>query len=94
MNLPARLDRLDRRSSRIERPTIDGPHHLQDAGDVLALVETAVHLAQADVTATPLEQARTLGALAGIALKALAARDLEARVEALERVLKLRKERR
>lgn len=93
MTLPARLDRLDRRlyvRAAPAAPTVE----VDDAADVLALVALAVKEAQSDLTATPLERARTLAMLAGIALKAIEARDLEARVEALERVLKQRKERR
>ena len=97
MSLPTRLDRLDRRDRRLllaAPPPAPTPLRLTSVADVLALVEVAVQETQADAVATPIERARTLGALAGVALKALEARDLEARVEALERVLKLRKERR
>ena len=97
MSLPTRLDRLDRRDRRLllsAPPPAPTPLRLTSAVDVLALVEAAVQEAQADVAATPIERARTLGVLASVALKALEARDLEARVEALERVLKLRKEKR
>ena len=40
----------------------------------------------------PTERARTLGMLAGLALRAMESRDLDARLEAVERVLKLRKD--
>jgi hypothetical protein len=92
VTLPARLDRLDRRlyvGAVDATPTVE----VVNAASVLALVALAVREAQTDLTATPLERARALGALAGVALKALEARDLEARVEALERVLKQRKAR-
>jgi len=88
MSVPARLDRVDRRlvvgaSQHFTTSTVD----VDSAADVLALIATAARAAQSDATATPLERARTLGTLAGVALKALAVRDLEARVEALERIL-------
>ena len=91
MNLPARLDRIDRRAS--ARPP-GPPVSLDSPAAVLALLETAAGAALTDREAEPLERARTLAALASVALKALEARDLAARVEALERVLKQRKERR
>ena len=94
MNLPSRVSRLDRRAITADRRTAALPARLQSHSDVLALLEAAIQLAEADAGAEPLDQARTLGALASVALKALEARDLEARVAAVERVLKLRKERR
>jgi hypothetical protein len=91
--LPARLDHLDRRPHAAVWPVPDAePVRLDGAADVLALVGLAVEEARRDARATPLERARTLGMLAGVALKAIEARDLEARVEALERTLKGRAE--
>ena len=72
MSLPTRLDRLDRRDRRLMLsgpPAVQPPPRLASAADVLALVEAAVQEAQADVAATPIERARTLGALASVALK-------------------------
>ena len=94
MSLPTRIDRVDRRLLRTPREVVPEPLQLASAADVLALVETAARMTQADLEASPFKRARTLGALASVALKALEARDLEARVEALERVLKQRRERR
>ena len=92
MTLDTRLQRLDRRVT-AHRLGGDGPAPLRlgDAADVLALVEEAANEARADRAADPLDRARTLGYLAGIALKTLEQRDLTARVEALERVLKQRR---
>jgi hypothetical protein len=93
MTLPRRLERLDRRvvlatsASRTE-PSVS----LATASDVLTLLELATTAALSDLEAPPTERARTLGYLAGVALKALEVRGLEARVEALERVLHRRRE--
>ncbi len=90
MTLDRRLDRIGRRAA----PPASGvavPRPLDAAGDVLAIVEEAIREAWRDGAADPLDRARTLGYLAGVAIKALEARDLTARVEALERVLKLRR---
>jgi hypothetical protein len=64
---------------------------LDQPADVLALLGDAAALAAADAAADPLDRARTLGYLAGVALRAMEARDLAARVEALEAVLKQRR---
>jgi hypothetical protein len=51
-----------------------------------------VNQVRADPTTDPTERARTLGMLSGLALRAMDSRDLDARLEAVERVLKLRKD--
>jgi hypothetical protein len=64
---------------------------LQTAADVLALLEEQVAAVRAAPEATTLERARCIGFLAGIALRAIEAGDLAARIEGLEAALKLRK---
>ena len=51
-----------------------------------------VNMVRADQFADPLERARTVGFLAGVALRVMEARDLSDRLEAVERVLKLRQD--
>jgi hypothetical protein len=63
---------------------------LDSPADVLAVLAEQANAVRADAEADPLEKARTLGLLAGLALRAMEARDLDARLEAVERVLKLR----
>src|SRR5262245_13001189 len=63
---------------------------LQTAADVLALLEEQVEAVRAEQEAGALEKARTIGYLAGIALKAIEAGNLAARIEMLEAVLKQR----
>ncbi len=66
------------------------PFRLKTARDLLALLEEQVQAVRSDPEAGPLEKARTIGHLAGIALKAMEVADLAPRVEALEAILKRR----
>jgi hypothetical protein len=65
---------------------------LQTAQDVIDLLEEQVEIIRAETEAGTLEKARTIGFLAGVALKAIEAGNLAARIEMLERVLKQRAE--
>jgi hypothetical protein len=67
------------------------PFRLKTARDILALIEEQVNAIRDEPEAGTLEKARTIGYLAGIALKAVEVADLSARLEAVERVLKRRK---
>jgi hypothetical protein len=58
---------------------------------VLALIEEQVGAIRGDDTLTTVERARTVGYLAGVALRAIEAGDLAARIEAVEAVLKARR---
>jgi hypothetical protein len=71
-------------------PVIPLPFRLQTAQDVIDLLQEQVSLVRAETSAGALEKARTVGYLAGVALKAIEAGNLAARVEMLEAVLKLR----
>ena len=90
MNLVRRVQVLEEREAVMRRLT--PPLPLDAPTDVLALIEEQVNAVRADPYADPAERARTLGLLAGLALRAMEGRDLQARLEAVERVLKLRKE--
>jgi hypothetical protein len=67
------------------------PFRLETAADVLALLEEQIGALRTDSTLSTVERARAVGYLAGIALKAIEAGDLTARLEALEAVLKQRR---
>ena len=67
------------------------PFRLKTAADVLALLEEQVSAVRAEGAASTLEKARVVGYLAGIALRAIEAGDLAARLEAVEATLKVRK---
>lgn len=64
---------------------------LKTVQDVIALIEEQVNAVRADQEAGTLEKARTIGYLSSIMLKAVETADLEARIEALERVLSERR---
>ena len=66
------------------------PFRLKTAADVLRLLEEQVEAVRVEREAGTLEKARTIGYLAGVALKAIEAGNLAARIEMLEAVLKQR----
>src|SRR5262245_1264477 len=66
------------------------PFRLQTAADVLSLLEEQVEAVRTEREAGTLEKARVVGYLAGVALKAIEAGNLAARIEMLEMVLKQR----
>jgi len=69
---------------------LDSPAKIQTAQDVLYLMEETINdVREADADA--LVRARCIGYLAAITLKAVETANLEARVEAVEETLKLRK---
>jgi hypothetical protein len=91
MMLTRRVERLDRRLPHgADSTTSLLTLRFDSATDVLAILDLAAAVAVSDRAAEPIERARALAHIAGVALKALQVRDLEARVEALERVLRMR----
>jgi hypothetical protein len=95
MNLVRRVIRLEQCSAEVQRVravAVPRPMQLDRPGDVLALLAEQANEVRADQAADPVEKARTLGFIASIALRAMEARDLTARLEAIERVLKLRRD--
>jgi len=94
MNIVRRVQSLEERAGgRLMRLVPAGPVPLDSPADVLAVIAEQVNAVRADAGADPVEKARTLGLLAGIALRAIESRDVIARLEAVERVLKLRADR-
>jgi hypothetical protein len=63
---------------------------LRTAADVLALLEEQAGAVRADERAGALEKARAVGFLASVALRAIEAGNLAARIEMLEAILKQR----
>ena len=90
-------DREYKRSARAgDSPTpgqtlVPLPFRLKTAADVLKLLEEQVAAVRGEPNAGTLEKARCVGYLAGVALKAIEAGDLAARLEAVESVLKARR---
>ena len=72
-------------------PAVSVEFRLETAGDVIALIENQVQSVLDDVEAGALEKARCVGYLASVSLKAIECGNLAARLEALEAVLKARK---
>ncbi len=70
--------------------TLPPASRLQTAQDVIDLLQEQVEVVRAERNAKPLDKARTIGFLAGIALRAIDAGNLAARIEMLETVLKQR----
>src|SRR4051794_39344032 len=65
-------------------PALPLPVRVQTAKDVLALVADQMAVVQAAEDASTCERARTIGTLAGVALRAIEAADVAARLEQLE----------
>lgn len=86
----ARMNRAGERGTPCGTP-LPLPFRLKTVRDVLTLLEEQINAVREDKEAGTLEKARTIGYLAGIALKAVETADLEARVAALEEVLQGRK---
>jgi hypothetical protein len=76
-------------SSRAKLPA----RRLQNVQDVIDLLEEQVEAVRAALWASPLDKARAIAHLAGVARKSIESGILAARVEMLETVLNLRKER-
>ena len=88
MNIVRRVEMLEARP--LLRVLPSEPVPLDSPADVLALLTEQVNVVRADALADPTERARTIGFLASLALRAMEAREITARLEAVERVLKLR----
>jgi hypothetical protein len=79
-----------RRSGDACTTPLPGDFRLQTAQDVIDLLQEQVAAVRAVKNVGTTERARTVGYLAGIALRAIEAGTMAARLEALEAVLKLR----
>ena len=95
MSIYNRLERLVR-NRRLRRPGAEAtrpvplPVRLKTAADLLTLLEEQITAVRGAPEAGALDTARVVGFLAGIALKAMDAGNLEARIAMLEAVLKQR----
>ena len=74
------------------RPVIPPDLRLKTADDVLELLRSQLQAVLVATDCTTLERARTIGYLATITLKAIEVGDVAARVEAVEAILKQRKD--
>jgi hypothetical protein len=82
--------RARRNGSRTPPGQVDlpAPFRLRVAQDLVGLLEEQIDAVRGDPAAGTLEKARCVGSLVNVALRALEQRDLTARIEALELVLK------
>jgi hypothetical protein len=95
MSLARRVGKLEQKVPQVlavRAVPVPPPLPLNQPADVLEVLAEQVNAVRSDLGADPLERARTLAMLAGISLRAMELRDLAARLEAGERVLKLRRE--
>jgi hypothetical protein len=72
-------------------PAVRVEFRLETAGDIIALIENQVQAVLDDAEAGTLEKARCVGHLTSASLKAIECGNLAARLEAVETVLKARK---
>ncbi len=89
MNLVKRVENLELLRQRLVPQEVVP---LNKPDDVLAVLAEQVQLVRSDAYAEPTDRARTLVSLSTVALRAMHDRDVEARLEAVERVLKLRRD--
>ena len=68
------------------------PLPVEHPSELLAVLAEQINAVRADHTAEPMERARTIGMLASVALRVVEANGLAERLEAVEKVLKLRRE--
>ena len=85
--------RARRRGSRVPPARVDlpTPFRLCKAQDLIDLLEEQIDAVRGDLSSTSLERARLIGSLIMTGAKLLELRDLGARVEALEAVLRKRR---
>ncbi|QDU23764.1 hypothetical protein [Urbifossiella limnaea] len=86
-----RLARLGRAVFLPTTCTAAAPVRLRSPADVLALLEAETARVRADSAADPVARARAVGTLARVALSAIEADQMAARVAALEAVLARRR---
>jgi hypothetical protein len=81
------------RSKRMGSPTppasveLPAAFRLRTAQDLVDLVQEQIDAVRRDPVARPIEKARCVGSLVGVALRTLEQRDLTSRIEALEAIL-------
>jgi hypothetical protein len=78
--------------NRLEGPETPPPRRLQTAKDVIDLLQEQVETLRAERWAGAVQKARAIGYLAGLARKAIETCTLADRLEALDTILRQRKE--
>jgi hypothetical protein len=88
-----RYDRERKRLLRAQegaRPVLAAPVRLKVAEDVEALLDEAVRIIRSDRKAKGVERARALTQVASVALRLVESHTLQERLDAVERVLRIR----
>ena len=83
--------RLQRAAGRTSLPEVPSLTRLRVSADVEAVLSRAVELATNDQKARDVEKARALAHIAAVALRLIEVHDLGQRLQALERILVLRR---
>lgn len=86
-----------RRAGKVDAPakvSLPAPLRIQTARELLSLLEEQLNALRSDAALGTVERARSIGALAGVSLRAIEVAGLEDRVLALEKVLAHRRSRR
>jgi hypothetical protein len=86
-----RIQRLETHFNRSNPIPHGPPRQLQTVHDIIDLLQVQVEAVRAAMGIDTVEKAKTIGYLAGVALKAIQTGTLATRMEALEAVLKQRK---
>lgn len=86
--LKKRRQRAAKRGQQKSPPRVPAGFRLKTAQDALDVLWFYVQAVDEALDATALEKARTIGYLTSVALRAIEAGDLAARIEALEAMLK------
>lgn len=84
--------RTGRSDSPTGRPPLPADYRLRRVEQVLELLQEQIQALRDDQTISTAERARTIGFLCSTSLRAIEAADLAGRVEALEQVLRQRRE--
>src|SRR3954468_3880791 len=96
MTLCRRLCDLEARAAWSDTPVAIparvAPAPVETPADLLAVLAEQINLARADAAAEPQERARTVAGLAAVAVRVMEAGEKEARLAAVERVLRLRRD--
>lgn len=87
--------RRSRRAGRAETPArveLPVPYRVQTAREILGLLEEQINAVRMDPNLETIQRARCIATLAGVALRAVESGQLEERLDALEGVLKNRRQ--
>src|SRR5687768_17321865 len=90
MNIVRRVQTLERRAALTRTAPPPPPLPVNSPADLVRVLAEQVNAVRADVKAGPVERARTVGMLAAVALRAIEAGETQARLDAVERALRIR----